>query len=108
MKNTIRNLFNSHLHFYYVLASKRLSRCTGEAIYTVILSTIQKFELATNQVVMFVTDARSSMPFAIRFLKHKCAISLHVTGLLQALHLVAETISKLDVDGLLSSTKKVS
>ncbi|KAJ8948036.1 hypothetical protein NQ318_003370 [Aromia moschata] len=44
-----------------LLASKRLTECTGETFTRVVLETLQKFELSRSQVLMFVTDDVATM-----------------------------------------------
>ncbi|GJQ84532.1 hypothetical protein Trydic_g20028 [Trypoxylus dichotomus] len=90
-----------------LLASRRLERYTGEAITKIVLNTLAKFEISTNQVIIFVTDGTSTMQCAGRILKHECGNLLHVTCKIQALHLVAETIRRSypEVDALIASTQ---
>ncbi|KAJ8957739.1 hypothetical protein NQ318_017637 [Aromia moschata] len=92
-----------------LLASKRLQKCSAEAITRVILETLENSQLLTSQVFLFVTDGAATMLSVGRSLKeHGCSF-FHVTCKLHALHLVSETIRNCfpEVDALISSTKKV-
>ncbi|GJQ74490.1 hypothetical protein Trydic_g21359 [Trypoxylus dichotomus] len=106
---TVRTLEPLQYSSPLLLANKRLSHRTGDAIHNVIRSTLEKFELTPNQVMMFVTDATTSMLRAGSYLKNDCSTLLHVTCLLHALHLVAETIRRnySDVDSLITNTTKI-
>lgn len=44
--------------FSFLLASKRLQKCTGKAIKNVVLNTLQKCQL-----LMFLIDDATTMPF---------------------------------------------
>ncbi|KAJ8947344.1 hypothetical protein NQ318_002870 [Aromia moschata] len=74
-----------------LLASKRLQKCTAEAITHMILETLENFQLLTSQVLLFVTDGAATMLSVDRSLKeHGCSF-LHVTYKVHALHLVIIT-----------------
>lgn len=113
-KNSILNVIVRVLDplkptFPLLLASKRLTACTGETITRVVLETFEKFELSTSQVLMFVTDGAATMRLVGRSLQRDGCRFLHVTCKIHALHLVAETIRKCfpKVDALIANTKKV-
>ncbi|GJQ74648.1 hypothetical protein Trydic_g21501 [Trypoxylus dichotomus] len=93
----------------YLIASKRLQSCTGETITSVILATLQKFQIFSTQVLMFVSDSGSAMVRAGCLLKPTFPNLLHVTCVLHALHLTVETIRHCypDVDELIAQTKAV-
>lgn len=44
-----------------LLASKRLNKCTSEAILTVVLNTLIKFRLSTEQVLILMTNDDATM-----------------------------------------------
>lgn len=93
----------------YLLACKRLEQCSGEAIHDVLATTLRNFEILPTQVLMMVTDAAAVMHRMGQLFKHVHPNFLHVTCVLHALHLVAETIRKCypDVDQLIGQTKAV-
>lgn len=92
-----------------LLASKRLEKCTSEAILKVLLNTLTKFNLSTDQVLMLMTDGAATMLCMGKSLKTKCSNLIHVTCKIHALHLVAETIRKSfpNVNDLIAQTKAV-
>ncbi|KAJ8963080.1 hypothetical protein NQ318_018544 [Aromia moschata] len=82
-----------------LLTSKRLQKCTAEAITRVILETLENFQLLTSQVLLFVTDGAATMLSVGRSLKeHGCSF---FTCYLTIRNCFPE------VDSLISSTKKV-
>lgn len=93
----------------YLIASKRLQQRTGESIIRLVLTTLQKFQLSTNQVLMFVTDGDSSMLLAGHCFKKVCPNLIHITCVFHALHIVIETIRHCypDVNILIAHTKAV-
>lgn len=46
--------------FPILLASKRLEKCTSEVITKVVLDTLQKFQVSTNQLLMFMSDGAAN------------------------------------------------
>ena len=40
----------------YLLASKRVIKCTAEEILKVVLDSFNKLEISTNQLLMFMSD----------------------------------------------------
>ncbi|XP_018566368.1 uncharacterized protein LOC108907258 isoform X1 [Anoplophora glabripennis] len=92
-----------------LLVSKRLSECTGETVTRVVLETLEKFELSTSQVLIFVTDGAVTMGLVGRSLQEHGCRFVHITCKVHALNLVAETICQgfPKVDKLIANTKKV-
>ncbi|KAJ8952199.1 hypothetical protein NQ318_022649 [Aromia moschata] len=92
-----------------LLASKRLTECTGQTITWVVLETLAKFQVPPSQVLMLVTDGDTTMRLVGRYLQEQGCRLLHVTCKVHALHLVAERIRKCfpEVDALIASTEKV-
>lgn len=92
-----------------LLASKRIQKCTADVITQVVLDTLAHFEIASNQLLMFVTDGAATMLAVGNRLKQQYGNFLHITCKIHMLHLVAEEIRKCypDVNTLISSTKAV-
>ncbi|KAI4460321.1 hypothetical protein MML48_6g00006374 [Holotrichia oblita] len=92
-----------------LLASKRLENCTSESVSNLILDTLGKFQLSTNQVLILLTNGGNIMRCVGYTLKQDCSNMLHLTCKIHALHLVAETIRQCypDVDVLIANMKVV-
>lgn len=93
----------------FLLASKRVVNCTADEILKVVLDSFNKFEISTNQLLMFMTDGAANMLSLGRSLKNHCGNLLHVTCKIHALHLVAQTIPTCYpvVNSLIANTKTV-
>ncbi|KAI4466626.1 hypothetical protein MML48_2g00006965 [Holotrichia oblita] len=91
-----------------LLASRQIQECTAPVILKVMLNTLDKFEISTDQILMLVTDDGATMLSVSRSLKEEGGNFLHITCKIQALHLVAEQIRECypNVDALISSTNK--
>lgn len=95
--------------FPLLLVSKRLTECTGQTITRVILETFEKFELSTNQVLIFVTNGAATMGLVSCSLQEQGCRFVHITCKVHALHLVAETIRQgfPEVDKLIANAEKI-
>lgn len=108
-KNSVTNIVIQKINpLECLFASKRLSGCVGEAIKLLAL-TLQKFQIPTNQVLMFISDNESSMDKtsisvvtvdieviviivqvrAGSLLTNDCSNLIHVTFMLHLLNLAA-------------------
>ncbi|KRT79192.1 hypothetical protein AMK59_8653 [Oryctes borbonicus] len=96
-------------NFPILLASKRIQKCTSEAITKVVLDTLQKFEVSPSQLLMFMSNGTAIMRCVGHSLKQECEQLLHVMCKAHTLHLVAQMIRKCypEVDALISNTKKM-
>ncbi|GJQ81798.1 hypothetical protein Trydic_g340 [Trypoxylus dichotomus] len=105
----VRTLQPSKPSSSFLLASKRLQRCSGKAITMVVLNALEKFHLSRDQVLMFVTAGAATMHSVGRALKQECGNLLHITCKLHVLNVVAEEIQTCypNINGLILSTKAV-
>ncbi|KRT80788.1 hypothetical protein AMK59_5173 [Oryctes borbonicus] len=105
----IRPMRSNQSSVPYLIASKKLKNVTAESITGVVQNAIARFGIHKNNVLMLVTDITECMLEAGKSLKDFYPKLLHVTCMLQTLHLVEVQIRDgySDIDKLISSTKTV-
>lgn len=108
--NVLVRTLNSTEHSHpFLLSSKRLVKNNSEVIVETVRDAIGKFAIVPHQLAILVTDGSLHMIKVGAKLKEYYPNMLHLTCLLQALHLVAEDIKRSypKIDSLITHTRKV-